>query len=79
MSNKIWGIYPTWASVPRDSIACRMRARQQSGDQLADQTVNEHRVKPGPHKHYLTNQLKNNVCEASSANHKNYKMELNSN
>jgi hypothetical protein len=37
------------------------RARQQFGDQSADRITNEHRVKPGPHKHCLIKQLKNNV------------------
>jgi len=48
------------------------RARQQFDDQSADQITNEHRVKPGPHEHCLTKQLKNNVHGASPNNLANY-------
>ncbi len=46
----------------------RKRARKQFGDQSADRITNEHRVEPGPHKHCLTKQLKNNVHGASPNN-----------
>ncbi len=48
------------------------RARQQFGDQSANRITNEHRVKPGPHKHCLTKQLKNNVHWASPNNLTNH-------
>ncbi len=47
-------------------------SRQQLGDQSADRITHEHRVKPDPHKHCLTKQLKNNVHEASPNNLTNY-------
>ncbi len=52
------------------------RARQQFDDQSADRITNEHRVKPGLHKHCLTKQLKNNVHGASPNNLTDYECNL---
>jgi hypothetical protein len=75
-STQIRGIHFTWASIQCDQITyieiTRRKFTNKFDDQLADRIVDEHRVKPSPHIHCLTNQLKNDVHGASSNNLKNY-------